>query len=550
MADPIADPNSSSFPAEAPTLNFFGTPATPLTLHSQNDARAAADELAIAASTAPEDARPDRGLASDAPLTSTVAAQDPASGAPQKTDLSDMGPASTMRSATVTRSKSSPNITTAARAPVAAAPIAQTPPSPPTNPHTPSPDLNSSTFTRFGLKAYVSTDNRKETSAPMAMRAAGNIQVLAEVVRTVETSVGEIARDLKNLKIEVRLRDETERTSDATTLLMAPEETPPPPSTSTPDEGDDDDVVARLEEVEYRTNRLRDRNDETDAALAAIQKTALPQNVVAGQLSDVLHAALMGRFDAITRDRDILDSNTQHHAVKQEKVTTRQSVAIDEFRTENVEPRAKLCAIEATIARLSLGPPAPIRSRSRSPERRAAISRSRSPFSRESRAPARMRETRFRSRSVDVHRDPKRSRKNEPSPPVITMGPFQPSTMSAVDLFETHIHAAIPDHFRPGSSRPYQVERDPVMTHSLRVSMQTVAQVKALTSAWASNNVPGYYITSRCIQRRAPTTLCRGPGPKIGASEERARASLLITSFIQVRIGTSNFGFGPINISM
>ncbi|KAJ7289752.1 hypothetical protein C8J57DRAFT_1214076 [Mycena rebaudengoi] len=41
-------------------------------------------------------------------------------------------------------------------------------------------------------------------------------------------------------------------------------------------------------------------------------------------------------------------------------------------------------------------------------------------------------------------------------------------------------------------AKPYRVERDPVISHNLHVSLQTTSQVKALTSAWAVNNVPGY----------------------------------------------------------
>ncbi|KAJ7260614.1 hypothetical protein C8J57DRAFT_1232866 [Mycena rebaudengoi] len=95
------------------------------------------------------------------------------------------------------------------------------------------------------------------------------------------------------------------------------------------------------------------------------------------------------------------------------------------------------------------------------------------------------------SQSAETPREAKRQRYSEPNdPPLITMGPFPPTSMSALELFETHIHAAIPNHFR--DAKPYRVERDPVISHNLHVSLQTTSQVKALTSAWAVNNIPGY----------------------------------------------------------
>ncbi|KAJ7270418.1 hypothetical protein C8J57DRAFT_1508452 [Mycena rebaudengoi] len=330
----------------------------------------------------------------------------------------------------------------------------------------------------------------------MAIRAATNIQILAGAIHAVETNVADLARDLKNLKIEVQLSPGT-----------APKEPSPPSSTQ---EEDNDDVLSRLDELETRTDNLRDYNVETSAALAAIKHTAPPM-VVAEQLSSGLHASLIGRFDAITRDRDILDSNTQYLATKHAKADARQSTAIDELRAENADLRAKLCAIEATVAQLSFAPPVPIRShsRSRSREPHATPARSRSPISRAQQAPVRkgetrsrspyapqapahMRETRRRSPSTEATRDPKRSRQSDSLPPVINMGPFPTSTLSALDLFESHIQAAIPNHFRHTGARTYQIERDPVMAHNLRISMQTQGQATALMSAWSSNRVPGY----------------------------------------------------------
>ncbi|KAJ7215716.1 hypothetical protein C8J57DRAFT_1538130 [Mycena rebaudengoi] len=72
---------------------------------------------------------------------------------------------------------------------------------------------------------------------------------------------------------------------------------------------------------------------------------------------------------------------------------------------------------------------------------------------------------------------------------MITMGPLPAHFDVGSELFETHIHAAIPNHFR--SAKPYRVERDPVISHNLHMSLQTASQVKAFTSAWAVNNVPG-----------------------------------------------------------
>ncbi|KAJ7291663.1 hypothetical protein C8J57DRAFT_1588145 [Mycena rebaudengoi] len=363
-----------------------------------------------------------------------------------------------------------------------------------TSPYTTPPV--SAAFTRLGLKAYTATDNKKETAAPMAIRAATNIQILAGAIHAVETNVADLARDLKNLKIEVQLAPGT-----------APKEPSPPSSTQ---EEDNDDVLSRLDELETRTDNLRDYNVETSAALAAIKHTAPPM-VVAEQLSSGLHASLIGRFDAITRDRDILDSNTQYLATKHAKADARQSTAIDELRAENADLRAKLCAIEATVAQLSFAPPVPIRShsRSRSREPHATPARSRSPISRTQQAPVRkgetrsrspyapqapahMRETRRRSLSTEATRDPKRSRQSDSLPPVINMGPFPTSTLSALDLFESHIQAAIPNHFHHTSARTYQIERDSVMAHNLRISMQTQGQATALMSAWSSNRVPGY----------------------------------------------------------
>ncbi|KAJ7232393.1 hypothetical protein C8J57DRAFT_1533116 [Mycena rebaudengoi] len=107
-----------------------------------------------------------------------------------------------------------------------------------------------------------------------------------------------------------------------------------------------------------------------------------------------------------------------------------------------------------------------------------------------------MRETRRRSPSTEATReatrDPKRSRQSDSLPPVINMRPFPTSTLSALDLFESHIQAAIPNHFRHTGARTYQIERDPVMAHNLRISMQTQGQATALMSAWSSNRVPGY----------------------------------------------------------
>ncbi|KAJ7223711.1 hypothetical protein C8J57DRAFT_1253423 [Mycena rebaudengoi] len=145
----------------------------------------------------------------------------------------------------------------------------------------------------------------------------------------------------------------------------------------------------------------------------------------------VLHAAFTTRFDAITRDRNVLDSNTEHHAAKQEKVNIRQAVAIDMLRTENAELRAKISAVEAAVAGLSLAPPAPpIRSRSRSPEHHTFNTRPCSPLPRMYQAPS---DTRARSQSAEMPREAKRQRYSEPDdPPMITMGPFPPTSMSAL----------------------------------------------------------------------------------------------------------------------
>ncbi|KAJ7232392.1 hypothetical protein C8J57DRAFT_1533115 [Mycena rebaudengoi] len=369
MANLSPDRDPPSLAAKTSTLNFFGSPATPLTLRSQNDAsdlssapdsegagsgrvppheqssltKAQSDGLKAVAGTLIAN---HGGLASDAAFPAKAPPpQNPAGGTAP--DLSDMGPASTTRSVTVTRSKSSPNVLTTAPAPIAAAFIAQTDTTR-TSPYTTPPV--SAAFTRLGLKVYTATDNKKETAAPMAIRAATNIQILAGVIHAVETNVADLARDLKNLKIEVQLAPGT-----------APKEPSPPSSTQ---EEDNDDVLSRLDELETRTDNLRDYNVETSAALAAIKHTAPPM-VVAEQLSSGLHASLIGRFDAITRDRDILDSNTQYLATKHAKADARQSTAIDELRAENADLRAKLCAIEATVAQLSFAPPVPIRSHSR-----------------------------------------------------------------------------------------------------------------------------------------------------------------------------------------
>jgi hypothetical protein len=48
---------------------------------------------------------------------------------------------------------------------------------------------------------------------------------------------------------------------------------------------------------------------------------------------------------------------------------------------------------------------------------------------------------------------------------MITMGPFLPTSMSLTERFETHLHTAIPDHFR--GAKPYHVERDPVISRNL-----------------------------------------------------------------------------------
>ncbi|KAJ7249636.1 hypothetical protein C8J57DRAFT_1239637 [Mycena rebaudengoi] len=194
----------------------------------------------------------------------------------------------------------------------------------------------------------------------------------------------------------------------------------------------------------------------------------------------VLHAAFTTRFDAITRDRNVLDSNTEHHAAKQEKVNIRQAVAIDMLCTENAELRAKISAVEATVARLDLAPPAPIRSRSRSPEHHAFNTCPCPPLPRMYQAP---RDTRASSQSAETPREAKRQRYSEPDdPPMITPLPVHFDVGS--------LHAAIPNHFR--DAKPYRVERDPVISHNLHVSLQTASQVKAFTSAWAVNNVLGY----------------------------------------------------------
>ncbi|KAJ7245972.1 hypothetical protein C8J57DRAFT_1476238 [Mycena rebaudengoi] len=272
--------------------------------------------------------------------------------------------------------------------------------------------------------------------------------------------------------IEVRLRDDAGTAPAASLRPSASKDFPSPLSTPTAhgDDDDNDNVVERLEELESRTNQLRERTDDTIARLTTMQNLPPPQNVVAEQLSPSLHAGLKVRFDAITRDRDVLNSNTEHYAAKQEKVNIRQSLAIDTLRTENAELRAKLGAVEAALARLSLAPPAPIRLRSRSPEYHTFGSRPRSPI------PRAARDARVRSRSAET-RDLKRQRYNDPDQTLlITMGPFLPTSVLPTELFEMHLHTAIPDHFR--GAKPYHVEHDPV---------------KALMSAWAVNNVPGYH---------------------------------------------------------
>ncbi|KAJ7278259.1 hypothetical protein C8J57DRAFT_1222116 [Mycena rebaudengoi] len=135
---------------------------------------------------------------------------------------------------------------------------------------------------------------------------------------------------------------------------------------------------------------------------------------------------------------------SKHHAAKQEKVNIGQAVAIDMLRTENAELRAKISAVEAAVARLSLVPPAPIRSRSRSPEHHAFNTRPRSPLPRMYQAP---RDTRARSQSAETPCEAKRQRYSEPDdPPMITMGPFPPTSMSALSTQSSRTTSATRNH--------------------------------------------------------------------------------------------------------
>ncbi|KAJ7217548.1 hypothetical protein C8J57DRAFT_1537677 [Mycena rebaudengoi] len=380
------------------------------------------------------------GLASDAVLTSlmTTNSAESQSTSPNP-DLSDMGPASTTQSITVTRSKTFPNIALSLPPPIIPTPLAQTG-SPTLCIDAQTPPLIP-TFEHVGLKAYLMlVDNKKETTAPMAMHSAGNIQILAEAVLSIENGVGQILHDLKNLAIEVHLRDDAGTAPAASLCPSALKDFPPPLSTPMAhgDDNDDDDVVEHLEEPKSRTNQLHKRTDDTIARLTVMQNLHPPQNVVAEQLSPSLHAGLKVRFDAITWDRDVLNSSTEHYAARQEKVNIRQSLAIDTLHTENAELDA-----------------------------------------------------RARSQSAET-RDLKHQHYNDPDQALlITMGPFLPMSVLPTELFETHLHTAIPDHFR--GAKPYHVEHDPVISCNLRVSLQTMSQVKALMSAWAVNNVPGYY---------------------------------------------------------
>ncbi|KAJ7933703.1 hypothetical protein B0H13DRAFT_1855947 [Mycena leptocephala] len=333
--------------------------------------------------------------------------------------------------------------------------------------------------------------------------------VYENVIRGIETCVDGATRDIANLTSEVRLRpQQAEYDAPRTTwnslyginpLFQSQSPSPthdrsrsqsiPSPTGSqardqTPSAKADSELMSRLDELEDKQDADCNTLDARIAILEGHHSSANDGLTV----SDLQESAVQ-RFDAISRDLQFLDDERAAH-VKGLAAISQRADALEnvnmKLQKENGTLRDDLKALLVRIARLELAPP---RALGQIPVASSVVQ----PPKRRQSPPAHttQRRTQSHGRSLSPPPDSKRARTAiTPLPKgFITFGPVAESAETNLRLFELHLRTAIPRFTLQG---PYDVRRDPIYSHSLRVTVTDEPAARALVEAWTQHSVEGY----------------------------------------------------------
>ncbi|KAJ7208820.1 hypothetical protein B0H12DRAFT_1158311 [Mycena haematopus] len=246
------------------------------------------------------------------------------------------------------------------------------------------------------------------------------------------------------------------------------------------------------------------------AAVFSTRVSALEDRTPAagGQITTALTAALASRFQDITSDRDKLNNEirfqAEKHAHEIRSQAEKQAQVRAKLQRAQDELLKTLSGLQVTIARLELSIPAPplrLPARLSDTEQRHVLSapskypRPRSPAPRaHSPAPrARSPAPRGRSPVPRIRSPPPRSR----SPAIggsltkrpkilgfLTVGPLSNSPLSPRDFFKSLITESLPTFSLSG----YDAILDPVFQYHLRVTLDSVNDVKTLIAMWETGS--------------------------------------------------------------
>ncbi|KAJ7913793.1 hypothetical protein B0H13DRAFT_2325927 [Mycena leptocephala] len=315
--------------------------------------------------------------------------------------------------------------------------------------------------------------SKKDTTKVAAEKTEKNIAIIADVIRGIETCVDGATRDIANLTSEVRLRpQQAEYDAPRTTWNslyginpLFQSQSPSP----THDQSRSQSIPSPTGPELLEDKQDADRNT-LDARIAILEGRHSSTND--GMTVSDLQESAVQRFDAISRDLQFLDDERAAHvkglAAISQRADALENVNLKLQKENELAPPRALGQIP--VASSVVQPP----KRRQSPP-----------------AHTTQRRTQSHGRSLSPPPDSKRARTAiTPLPKgFITFGPVAESSETNLRLFELHLRTAIPRFTLQG---PYDVRRDPIYSHSLRVTVTDESAARALVEAWMQHSVEGY----------------------------------------------------------